>query len=208
MSVRPSSGSQQPTDTLLTHINSPRSSNPINRLQERRGIRGQNPHPLIPMFLQVICKATRPICHLQIRSPQHFPVPRDVMNSLCLQILALFRSHGPSISPPSITSPSEITYIGLNGCSSRQEKRRREGVEVNGMGGLSSNKVTQEASETGFGVRHSIPHTHTHTHQQGSKYFVLRPVSSRRLKNVSSAANAGKFGGAEKQPRKTGMSQR
>ena len=153
--------------SVLTNIDSSRRSNAIDRLQERRGIRGQNPHPLIPMFLQVICKPTRPICHLQIRSPQHFSVPRDVMNSLCLHPLAIALVSCPSTILPHLPNSSEITYIRLNGRSPRQEKRRRERMKVNRMGRLSSNKVAQEASETGFGVRHpSTTHTDTDGYSQ------------------------------------------
>lgn len=71
-------------DFDFTDIHSPRSSNPKNRLQERRRIRRKDPDTLEAVLLQIVRQATGAIRRFAIGSPNQLFVCGEVVDCFCL----------------------------------------------------------------------------------------------------------------------------
>lgn len=95
------------------------------------------------------------------------------------------------------------TYLWLNGSRPGQEKSRRQGMEINGMGrGSRADKVAQQAGKTGFGVGHGS--------MAAQKYLVAmlvgtegcqspgRPQLSPLKRRVHRLAGCGEIGAPER----------
>lgn len=76
----------------LTNVDSSRSRNTEDRLQESRRIRTQNPNSLVAMLLDPVRKSACPIRNLNVRPAKYLAIPGDMVNSRCLQPLAPVRN--------------------------------------------------------------------------------------------------------------------
>lgn len=65
---------------LLTNVDTPRSGDSENRLQESRGIRAQNTDSLVPAVFQVICQTTCTVRKLAVAFAKNLIVGSDMVD--------------------------------------------------------------------------------------------------------------------------------
>lgn len=144
---------------VLTNVHSPRGSNAEDGLEERRGVRAEDPDSLKAMLLQVVCQAPCSICKLGVRPPEDLVIGGDMVNRLGL---IHFRQL--------ITANSDIfwicktlrdkTNLRLNCRRPRQEEGRGESMVVKAM--LEARlrrfrrKMAQQARKSGLDARHGM----------------------------------------------------
>lgn len=149
---------------MLTNVNSPCGSNAENGLEERRGVRAEDPDSLETMLLQVVRQASCSICELGVRPTEDLVIGGDMVNRLSLIHFRQSIDYCDGTDSIRISWLCERlrdkTNLRLNCRRPRQKEGRGESMVVKAMLearlGRFRRKMAKQARKPGLDTRHGM----------------------------------------------------